>query len=105
MPKFENNKDCRILLDWVLSHDFLSAREIHKHLIKMGFDYPSNLASTYSFFVSEYHYYKNNQNFERVLVVLQSMIIDQFMEFYNFYPRFDSSGFFGYSNSSAREFG
>lgn len=104
MSNFETNKECRILLDWVLSHDFLSARDIHKHLISLGFAYPSNLAASYAFFLSEYHVYKNNQNFQRLLVCFQSMIIDQFMEFYNFYPRFDSSGLFGYSSSSAREF-
>lgn len=104
MSNFETNKECRILLDWLLSHDYLSARDIHKHLITLGFDYPSNLASSYAFFLSEYHVYKNNQNFHRLFVCFQSMIIDQFMEFYNFYPCFDSSGLFGYSSSSARNF-
>lgn len=96
MLKFENDKECRIFLDWLLSHDLLSARDIQKHLITMGFDSPSILACSYAFFISEYHSYKNNENYARCLVVLQSMIIDQFMEFYNFYPRFDSSGLSGY---------
>ena len=104
MPKFDNDKECRILLDWILSHDILSVRDIQKHLIIMGFDFPSNLASCYAFFISKYQAYKNNQNFERVLVCFQCMIIDQFMEFYNFYPCFDSSGLFGYSSSTAGNF-
>lgn len=99
MSDFEIQKECRILLDWLLSHDNLTVRDIHKHLIIMGFDFPSNLASSYAFFLSEYHVYKNNQNIQRVIVCFQSMIIDQFMEFYNFYPCFDSSGLFGYSSS------
>lgn len=101
MPKIVNDKDCRILLDWILSHDILSARDIHKHLIEMGFDYPSNLASSYAFFISEYHNYKNNQNFQRVLVCFQTMIINQYMEFYDFFPCFDSFGLFGYSSQLA----
>ena len=104
MPKFDNDKECRILLDWLLSHDSLSARDIQKHLIISGFDFPSNLASSYAFFISKYQAYKKNENFLRGLVCFQSMILDQFMEFYNFYPCFDSSGLFGYSSSSARDF-
>lgn len=104
MPKFENNKECRILLDWLLSHDNLTARDIYKHLVIMGFDFPSNLASSYAFFISNYHAYLSNQNVQRVLVCFQSMIIHQFMEFYNFYPCFDSSGLFVYSSYSARDF-
>lgn len=90
MRDFDNNKECRIFLDWLLSHDNLSCRDIENHLIISGFDYPSNLATSYSFFVSQYHFYKNNQNFERLLVVLKSMIIDKFIEFYNSYPCFVS---------------
>ena len=104
MSKFDNDKDCRILLDWLLSHDDLTAREIHNHLVVMGFDFPSYLAYSYAFFVSEYHAYMNNSNFQRLLVCFQSMIIHQFMEFYNFYPFIDSSGLFGYSSSSRRNF-
>lgn len=104
MPKFDNDKEYRILLDWLLSHDNLSARDIHKHLIISGFDFPSNLAAAYAFFVSEYRIYKNNHNFRLALIALQCMIIDQYMEFYNFYPCFDSSGLFGYSRSTAENF-
>lgn len=104
MPKFVNDKDCRILLDWLLSHGILSARDIQNHLIVMGFDSPSILASSYAFFISEYHNYKNNQNFQRVLVCFQRMIINQYMEFYDFFPRFDSSDLFVYSSYCARNF-
>ena len=104
MSDFDNNKECRILLDWLLSHDILSLRDVMNHWVIMGFDYPSRIASSYSFFLSEYHVYKNNQNIERVLLCFQSMIIRQFMEFYNFYPCIDSSGLFGYSCSTAGNF-
>lgn len=98
----DNSKDCLILLDWLLLHDnTLSVREIYNHLVCMGFDFPSTLAYSYSFFLSEFHVHKNNPNIERVLVCLQSMIIIQYMEFYNFYPGIDSSGLFGYSSRRA----
>lgn len=104
MSKFDENKQCRILLDWILSHDSLSCRDIHKQLIIMGFDYPSNLAFAYAFILSVYQRYKNNENVQRLIVCLYSMIIDQYMEFYNFYPCFDSSGLFGYSSSRIQDF-
>lgn len=104
MSKFFNDKDCRILLDWILSHDNLSLSDIRKHLIIMGFDFPYTLACSYAFFLSEFHVYCNNPNFERLLVCFQSMIIRQYMEFYNFYPCIDSSGFFGFSSFSAQDF-
>lgn len=104
MRKFENDKDCRILLDWLLSHDCLTYRDIHKHLIFSGFDFPSNLAIAYAFFISQYHTYENNHNFQLALVCLQSMIIDQYMEFYNFYPCYNSSGLSGYSCPSMQDF-
>lgn len=101
-PNLENYKECRILLDWLLLHDdTLTVREIYNHLVSMGFDFPSTLAYSYSFFLSEFHAHKNNPNIERVLVCFQSMIIMQYMEFYNFYPRTDSSGLFGYSSRLA----
>ena len=101
---FEISKDCRILLDWLLSHDTLTLRDIQNHLYIMGFDFPSTLASSYAFFLSEYHAYKNNENFQRLLVCFQRMIISQFMEFYNFYPCFNSIGTFGYTSQSAVDF-
>lgn len=104
MPKFENDKECRVLLDWILSHDNLTVRDIHKHLIIMGFDFPYTLACSYAFFLSEFHVYRNNSNFERLLVCFQSMIIRQFMEIYDLYPLIDSSGLFGYSSSCRRDF-
>ena len=96
------SKDCRVLLDWLLLHDnTLSVREIYNHLVFMGFDFPSTLAYSYAFFLSEFHTHKNNPNIERVLVCFQSMIIMQYMEFYNFYPGIDSSGLLGYSSRLA----
>lgn len=104
MPKSEYYKECCVLLDWILSHDNLTLRDIQKHLIIMGFDYPYTLACSYAFFLSEFHVYSNNPNFERLLVCFQSMIIRQYMELYDLYPLIDSSCLFGYSSSSAQNF-
>lgn len=104
MPNFQYNKECRILLDWLMSHDNLTVREIYNHLVTMGFDFPYTLASSYAFFISEHHCYLDNSNVHRAIICFQSMIIHQYMEFYNFYPFVDSSGSFGYSSSSAQDF-
>lgn len=104
LSNFVNYKDCRIFFDWLLSQDPLSLREIDNQLYIRGFYYPSNLACCYSFFLSVYQDYKNNSNIERVMISLQRMIIRQYLEFYDFYPRIDSAGVFGYSSSSARDF-
>ena len=100
-PNLEISKDLKIFRDWLLSQDYLSARDIENQLLIRGLGSLPNLAASYSFFISEVHVHKNNSNFERVLVVLQCLIIKEFMELYDFYPSIDSTGTFVYSSRLA----
>ena len=97
---FEIYKEYKIFRDWLLSVDNLSLRDIENQLHIMGFSSCSNLAASYAFFLSEYQLHKNNQNFERVLICLQRLIIQEFMAMYDFYPCLDSLGVFGYTGLS-----
>ena len=99
-----NYKECRIFLDWLLSVDYLTVRDIYNHLIISGFDTPSNLACSYAFFLTEFQKHKNNANIERAIMVLHAMILRQYMEMFDFYPCFDSIGFFGFTSQSAVDF-
>ena len=98
---FEISKDLKIFRDWLLSHDYLSLKDIENQLLIRGLGSLPNLAASYSFFLSEFHVNKNSANFERVLICLQFLIIREFMSMYDFYPSIDSSGFLVYSSRRA----
>ena len=100
--KYEVSKDYKIFRDWLLSVDNLSLRDIENQLNIMGFSSCYNLASSYAFFLSEYQVHKDNPNFERVLICLQRLIIQEFLAIYDFYPSFNSVGIFGYSSFGQR---
>ena len=101
-PNFEICKEYKIFRDWLLSVDNLSLRDIDNQLQMMGFSSCSNLATSYAFFLSEYQVHKDNPNFERVLICLQRLIIQEFLAIYDFYPSFNSVGIFCYSSFGQR---
>ena len=102
MPNIETCKDYKIFRDWLLSADNLSLRDIDYQLDIMGFSSCSNLAASYVFFLNEYQVHKDNPNFERVLICLQRLIIQEFLSIYDYYPSFNSVGIFGYSSFGQR---